>query len=173
MNRLTKSASVQSMQTLRKPILGRLATKLMHGLLLGALTATGGCKDDRREERLRAAGANPTLDDLMRVADAEIGASKFRQCAACHSYMDGATDRGGPNLIGVYGKPLGTNSVRFGYTAAMRDKGGKWDAATLDRWISNPKKMIPGTSMQFDGIEDRLDRADIIAYLQHLGETRN
>jgi cytochrome c len=30
--------------------------------------------------------------------------------------------------------------------------------------------MIPGTSMQFDGIADRLDQADIIAYIRQLSE---
>lgn len=139
--------------------------------LLGALVLIGGCTNDRREERMRAVGANPTLDDFMRVADAKVGAAKFRQCAACHSYIEGATDRGGPNLRGVYGKPLGTNSVRFGYTAALRTHGGRWDAATLDRWISNPKQMIPETTMQFDGIADPLDRADIIAYLREISQT--
>jgi cytochrome c len=92
----------------------------------------GGCTDDRREERLRAVGANPTLDDFMRVADAKVGASKFDQCKACHSYIEGATDRGGPNLFGVYGKPMGTNSVRFGYTADLRGKGA---SGTRRRWI--------------------------------------
>ncbi|WP_337958462.1 c-type cytochrome [Novosphingobium humi] len=173
MNDPDESVSRPFQKTFRDRILPRHTKNMVHGLLLGALVLIGGCTDDRREERLRAVGANPTLDDFMRVADAKVGASKFGQCAACHSYIEGATDRGGPNLFGVYGKPMGTNSVRFGYTADLRGKGGKWDAATLDRWISNPKKMVPGTSMQFNGISDRLDRADIIAYLRQLGQTPN
>jgi cytochrome c len=132
-------------------------------LALALLTA---CTDDRHEERLRKAGANPSLAALLAVADADIGARKFNQCAACHKISPDAPDFGGPNLYGVYGQPRGQHSPRFGYTAALRDAGGIWDAATLDAWIANPKAVVPGTSMQFAGVPDRLDRADIIAYLR-------
>lgn len=173
MSRPAGPASTPSVHTVLLRPFRAFSAKQMYGIVLGAAILVGGCKEDRHQERLSAAGTNPTLNDLMRVADADVGASKFRQCTACHSDTDGATDRGGPNLFGVYGKSLGTNSASFGYTAALRDTGGKWDAATLDRWIRNPKMMIPGTSMQFQGIEDKLDRADIIAYLRHQSEARN
>lgn len=125
-----------------------------------------GCGDDRREERLAAAGPKPSLDALMKVADAKAGGRKFRQCAACHSVLEGAMDRGGPNLFGVFGRKFGTNSARYGYTAALTGAGGTWDEQTLDAWIAAPSAMIPGTSMQFSGIPDPLDRADLIAYLK-------
>ena len=44
-----------------------------------------GCADDRRAERLKAAGPNPTLEKLMTVADAKAGARLFGTCAACHT----------------------------------------------------------------------------------------
>ncbi|HEX7856714.1 MAG TPA: c-type cytochrome [Sphingobium sp.] len=125
-----------------------------------------GCTDDRHDERLRAAGPEPALEALLTVADAKAGARKFGRCAACHSIAEGAPDLGGPNLFGIYDQPMGQKSQRFGYTAALRNAGGKWDGATLDAWIANPKRVIPGTNMQFTGITDRLDRADIIAYLR-------
>ena len=125
-----------------------------------------GCADDRREERLRAAGPNPSLDALLKVADADIGARKFGVCAGCHKAGRGAPDIGGPNLYGVFGQPMGQLSARFGYTAALTGKGGRWDAATLDAWIANPRKLVPGTNMQFIGLGDPLDRADIIAFLE-------
>lgn len=124
------------------------------------------CSNEHREERLRAAGPRPTLARLMAVADASAGARKFRQCAACHSIYEGAADQGGPNLHGIYGAPMGRNSQRFGYTAALRHAGGRWDAKTLNAWIANPQSLVPGTSMQFAGVPDALDRADIIAYLR-------
>ncbi|MBB4098571.1 c-type cytochrome [Sphingomonas kyeonggiensis] len=128
--------------------------------------ALAGCSGDQHEERLQKAGPRPTLAALLKVADAEIGERKFAQCAACHRISPGAPDLGGPNLYGVYGKPMGQNSMRFSYTAALRDAGGKWDAKTLDAWIADPRAVVPGTNMQFAGIADPLDRADIIAYLQ-------
>jgi len=135
-------------------------------ILLIAAALLAGCSGDQHEERLRKAGPRPTLAALLKVADAEIGERKFAQCAACHRISPGAPDLGGPNLYGVYGQPMGQNSQRFSYTAALRNAGGKWDAATLDAWIADPRAVVPGTNMQFAGIADPLDRADIIAYLQ-------
>lgn len=135
-------------------------------LALSLLLAMSGCADDRHAERVRQAGPNPSIDALMKVADANAGARKFALCAGCHKASKGAPDFGGPNLYGVYGRRMGQGSARFGYTAALIDKGGRWDAPTLDAWIANPRKLVPETSMQFAGIADPLDRADIIAYLR-------
>ncbi len=66
------------------------------------------------------------------MAGADAGARKFGVCAACHRVADGASDAAGPNLHGVFGRKMGTNSRRFGYTAALIEAGGRWDAATLD-----------------------------------------
>lgn len=128
------------------------------------LSACGG--DASRDERLRAAGPNPSFDALMRVADAEIGAKKFNQCAACHRITKGAPDLGGPNLYGIFNRPAAQASPRFGYTAALRDASLRWNAATLDAWLKSPRTMVPATNMQFSGISDPLNRADIIAYLR-------
>lgn len=140
---------------------------MSNGFQVFALIALlAGCTDDAHEARLRRAGPNPSLAALLKVADAKAGERKFGQCFACHRISPGAPDLGGPNLYGVYGQPMGQNSARFSYTAALRDAGGKWDAATLNAWIANPRAVVPGTNMQFAGIADPLDRADIIAYLQ-------
>jgi len=133
---------------------------------LVALLLLAGCGDGEHAARLAKAGPHPTLEKLLTVADAEIGARKFGRCAACHRDNPGAPDLGGPNLYGVYGKPMGRNSERFSYTAALRDADGTWDAATLDAWIADPRAVVPGTNMQFAGMADPLDRADIIAYLK-------
>ena len=132
--------------------------------------ALAACVDEHREERLRAAGPNPTLEALMKVADAEMGARKFGQCAACHTIAQNAPDLAGPNLHGIYDKPFGKSSARFGYTAALRDSQGQWDARTLDAWMINPQKVVPGTKMQFGGVSDPLDRADLIAYMRSQSE---
>lgn len=133
---------------------------------MALLIGLAGCRDDRHDERLREAGQDPTLQELMKVADVESGARKFRQCAACHSIIEGASDRGGPNLFGVFGQPPGTNRSRYGYTAALIGIGGKWDEKALDAWIGAPASVVPGTTMQFPGVKDPLDRADLIAYLR-------
>lgn len=130
------------------------------------LLALAGCSDDHRAERRAALGPNPSFARLMQAADAKAGARLFGQCAACHSIAAGGQDRNGPNLHGVYGAAIGQNSARFGYTEALQAQAGTWDAARLDRWLTNPRGMVPGTSMAFPGVGDPLDRADLIAYLK-------
>ncbi len=58
---------------------------------------------------------------------------------------------------------------RFGYSQALIDHGGRWDAAAMDAWLAAPSRMVPGTRMMFGGIADPLTRADIIAYLGREG----
>jgi cytochrome c len=50
---------------------------------------------------------------------------------------------------------------------ALKNSGLTWDPATLDRWLSNPSALVPGTKMFFK-IDDVQARADIISYLAQL-----
>ena len=99
-------------------------------------------------------------------ADANAGKAVFRaQCALCHSAEP--SDNGGaqgPNLNGVFGRHSASNPS-FGYTAAMKASGLTWDAATLDRWITNPAAVAPGTSMPFAGLPDAQSRATLVCYV--------
>lgn len=141
----------------RRPLLAAL------GLLVASLVA--GCSDEGQARR-RALSETPGFDDVMRVADAGRGSRLFGRCAACHTIGTGAGDRNGPGLHGVMGRPVAGNSRRFAYTGALRALGGVWTPARMDLWLADPAKMAPGTSMNFRGIPDPLDRADLIAFLQ-------
>ena len=44
--------------------------------------------------------------------------------------------------------------------------GVTWEADTLDIYLTNPKKYIPGTKMVFAGIKKKKERDLLIAYLQ-------
>ncbi|KHL24972.1 cytochrome C [Croceibacterium mercuriale] len=137
--------------------------------ILLLMVAFAACSDERREERLRAAGPEPDLAALLRVADADVGQGKFARCSACHTITAGGANLAGPNLAGIHGKGLAQGNPRFGYTAALLAAGAhgrRWDDATLDAWLADPQGMVPGTSMRFAGIPDPLDRADIIAFLR-------
>jgi cytochrome c len=50
--------------------------------------------------------------------------------------------------------------------AAGRDRGLRWDEATLDAFIADPRRTVPGIAMDFFGIKDADERADLIAYLK-------
>lgn len=134
-------------------------------LLPFGLLAAGCSRDDSAERRARL-GPNPTFAQIMQVADAQAGARRFGQCAACHSIARGGADRNGPNLHGVFGNAIAQNSARFGYTDALRAQRGVWDAQRLDAWLADPRRAVPGTSMAFAGVRDPIARADLIAYLK-------
>jgi cytochrome c len=48
----------------------------------------------------------------------------------------------------------------------MKRSGIVWDARTLDRFLANPPKVLPGTCMTYAGVPDRAERAALIAYLK-------
>ncbi len=99
-------------------------------------------------------------------ADANAGKALFRaQCALCHSAEPG--DNGGaqgPNLNGVFGRHSASNAD-FGYTAAMKASGLTWDHATLDRFLTAPTTVVPGSAMVIP-VPDTTERTNLIAYFQ-------
>ena len=97
--------------------------------------------------------------------DAAAGGMAFQECADCHS--PSASNGAGPGLLGVVGRRAG-KQAGFAYSEAMTKSGITWDAAALDKFLAAPKKSMPGTSMDFPGVDDAKERADLIAYLQSL-----
>jgi cytochrome c len=99
---------------------------------------------------------------LVSTANATPPASAAA-CAACHS-DDGST-RLGPSFKGLYGRKA-AGGAGFMYSAAMRRADVTWDDASLDAFIADPQKAIPGTLMPFGGVADAKKRAEIIEYLK-------
>jgi hypothetical protein len=99
------------------------------------------------------------------AADPNAGKAVFRaNCALCHSAEPG--DNGGaqgPNLNGVFGRHSASTS--FGYTAALKASGLTWDAASLNRFLTSPTTVVPGSAMVIPVASDT-DRSNLIAYLQ-------
>jgi len=109
-----------------------------------------------------------TLAALMSCAafahaqgDAERGKILYEsRCIACHS-ID--ANRVGPAHRGVVGRKAG--AVRdYDYSAALRVSAIRWDARTLDRWLGDPERTIPGQKMNYQ-VGEAGDRADLIEYL--------
>ena len=96
------------------------------------------------------------------------GEAIYARCAACHAL---AQNRVGPRHCGLLGRTSGS-VPNFEYSAAMKKAHIVWNAQTLDRFLANPLKMVPGTSMTYDGVPDAGERADLIAYLREAGNSR-
>lgn len=95
--------------------------------------------------------------------NAAAGAVIFKQrCSSCHTTASGQRHRVGPNLAGLAGRPAA--STDFNYSTALRGSGLTWDAATLDRFLTGPSKLVPGTRMLIP-VSDPQQRADLVAYL--------
>ncbi len=89
----------------------------------------------------------------------------FLQCASCHNIAPGASAKIGPNLYGVVGRKAGS-LPGYAYSPAMSAQTFIWDEHMLDRWLTKPTDVVPGTAMGFGGIAKDTDRAAIIAYLR-------
>ena len=85
------------------------------------------------------------------------------RCGGCHS-VD--THRVGPRHKGVFGRRAG-GAEGFDYSPALRSSRLVWNKRSLDDWLADPERTIPGQGMGFR-VEHAQDRADLIAYLRRL-----
>jgi cytochrome c len=101
---------------------------------------------------------------LAQTGDAAKGADVYDdRCSGCH--VIGGVGQG-PNLAGVVGRKAGA-SPGFAYTAALKGSGLTWTPANLDRWLTGPPKLVPGTAMTVE-VPGAADRRELIAYLATL-----
>jgi len=100
--------------------------------------------------------------------DAEAGARAFRVCAACHSLAPGR-HMTGPSLASVWGSKAGSVEGFARYSPALKSATVVWNEQTLDAWLANPKSVVPGNQMVFQGVKDQNARADLIALLKTVG----
>ena len=97
-------------------------------------------------------------------ADAARGEKRFEECASCHSVAPGENGVG-PTLYGIFDRKA-ASLEDFRYSAAMRNSGITWTPETLDTFIADPQKMVPGNRMAYAGLPDVAGRADLISYLE-------
>jgi cytochrome c len=103
------------------------------------------------------------------AGDAKRGAKLFQACMACHSVEEGE-HMTGPSLAHIWQRKAGTVAGFMRYSDAMKGANVTWNEATLDKWLADPERFIPGTSMSFAGLKNPRDRQDVIAYLTAVAE---
>lgn len=114
--------------------------------------------------------AEVAFDLASYVADPVKGEKIAAKCKACHTFEQGGPDRTGPNMWGIVGAHVG-HKDGFGYSSAMLGKKaefGAWDEQHLMAFLENPREYVPGTKMQFNGIRNPAERADLVAWLKTL-----
>ena len=151
----------------------RLAAASIAALLM--LSACGDGGDTAAPEQAAAPTPAPVSDAEKQArlaslpapyntADLANGQRKFAMCRSCHTLPEGGSNMTGPNLHELFGRKAG-HEGEYKYSEALKASAITWDAASLDRWIENPRAMVPGTKMAFAGIKDPKDRIDLIGYL--------
>jgi cytochrome c len=120
---------------------------------------------DTGAEEAPAESEEPAVDfaTLLASADAGAGETVFRKCSACHK-LDG-TDGVGPHLNGVVGRNHAAVEG-FAYSEANIALSAEvWTPEAISSFVENPKGYMPGTKMNFPGLPDAEDRANLVAYL--------
>ncbi|MEO8558829.1 MAG: cytochrome c oxidase assembly protein [Rhodospirillales bacterium] len=107
--------------------------------------------------------------DLARLKDEPLTADEGKllfatNCAACH---DAKRNKTGPALGNVVGRKAGT-TPGFVYSSALAKSDITWTPELLDKWLTNPRAMVPSTKMPVRFADPKL-RGNVIRYLQSLG----
>jgi cytochrome c len=96
--------------------------------------------------------------------DAQRGKTLYEaKCSACHS---AAENRVGPLHAGVLGRKAG-GVKDYDYSDALRQSRVVWSRVTLQQWLTDPEKLIPGQKMGYR-LEQAQDRADVAWFLATL-----
>jgi cytochrome c len=94
--------------------------------------------------------------------DATHGQALYQTvCVACHSIEYNGV---GPAHKGLYGRKAG-EQAQYGYSPALKSANIVWTDSTLDQWLTNPEKLVPGQKM-WVMVPSAEDRLDLIAYLK-------
>ncbi|WGS47215.1 c-type cytochrome [Burkholderia sp. JSH-S8] len=97
---------------------------------------------------------------------AQLGQYVFEtKCAMCHAVDKTQGTIVGPNLSGVFGRPIG-KLPGFGYSQALAASTGSLTEPELDLFLKAPAVAKPGNAMPFTGIRNDAERAAAICYLK-------
>lgn len=104
---------------------------------------------------------------VVTAGDADAGGNVFRRCGACHAVGEGARNKVGPHLNGLFGRVAGSIED-YRYSKPMREAGKAglvWDEEALVEYLRRPRAFVKGTSMGFAGLRKDKDIIDVLTFL--------
>jgi cytochrome c len=107
------------------------------------------------------AGMIIAISSVRAAPSAAHGEELYQSCQDCHSLDSNDV---GPKHRGVFGRKAGS-VPDYSYSAALKGSGITWNEDTLDKWLTDPQKLVPGSKMFFH-LDAAQDRADVIEYLK-------
>lgn len=109
------------------------------------------------------------IGEASEIGDAEQGKTVFKKCSACHQVGPEAKNRVGPQLNAVFGRRAGGVEDYSRYSDGLKRAGADgmvWDLDTLNAYLENPKALVSDTRMNFRGLSDAQERANLLAFLR-------
>ena len=110
---------------------------------------------------------NSELLALIDTADPQDSVNLRIRCLSCHTFGEGESNRVGPNLWNIVGRPI-ASVPGFTYSESLQRIEGTWSLTQLDLFLTNPQKFAKGTRMNYFGISDARLRSSILSYLRSM-----
>ena len=165
---LTKIAGAFCMSLLVLVLGGWIADKIYSPAHHGEDHKIAWIEIDAGPSDVIAVEEGPALEDLLAMADLTKGQKTFKKCGACHKLETGKNGVG-PHLYGVVGREV-SSIEGFKYSGSLIAVANIWSPENLNGFLEKPSKYAPGTKMSFNGIRKAQDRANLIAYLETIGD---
>ena len=110
-----------------------------------------------------------SISTLLKNASLENGEKIYKKCASCHNYKKDSPSKIGPSLWNIVNRPK-ASIEGFAYSKALVEFGGNWSYEELAQFLYKPKDYINGTKMNFAGLKNVVDRANLVLWLRQLSD---
>lgn len=117
--------------------------------------------------KAEAPAAEPATGSLD-MALATKGKKVFKKCKACHQVGEGAKNKTGPELNGIFGRAAGS-ADGYKYSSGFKkanEAGLVWSQETLTEFLTKPRAFVSGTKMSFSGFKKEKDIKAVLEYLK-------